>query len=53
LICCFFIGGSTEFDPHAVKAKGNQDLLLWLTMGLQPNIGFEVHIRAPGSDQGK
>jgi len=36
----------TEFDPHAVKAKGNQDLLLWLTMGLQPNIGFEVHILA-------
>ncbi|MBE3037337.1 MAG: putative DNA binding domain-containing protein [Chloroflexi bacterium] len=34
----------TEFDPYAVKAKGNQDLLLWLAMGLQPNIGFEVHI---------
>jgi len=33
----------TKFDPHAVKAKGNQDLLMWLSMGLQPNIGFEVH----------
>ena len=34
----------TRFDPYAVKAKGNQDLLLWLAMGLQPNVGFEVHI---------
>jgi ATP-dependent DNA helicase RecG len=33
----------TQFDPYAVKAKGNQDLLLWLAMGLQPNVGFEVH----------
>ena len=36
----------TQFDPHAVKAKGNQDLLLWLAMGLQPNVGFEVHVLA-------
>ena len=36
----------TQFDPHAVKAKGNQDLLMWLTMGLQPNVGFEVHALA-------
>ena len=36
----------TQFDPHAVKAKGNQDLQLWLTMGLQPNVGFEVHVLA-------
>ena len=36
----------TPFDPHAVKAKGNQDLLLWLATGLQPNVGFEVHILA-------
>lgn len=34
----------TQFDPHAIKAKGNQDLLMWLTMGLQPNVGFEVHV---------
>ncbi len=34
----------TTFDPHAVKAKGNQDLLIWLAMGLQPNVGFEVHV---------
>lgn len=36
----------TQFDPHSVKAKGNQDLLLWLTMGLQPNVGFEVYVLA-------
>ncbi|MCC6781752.1 MAG: putative DNA binding domain-containing protein [Planctomycetes bacterium] len=34
----------TGFDPHATKAKGNQDLLPWLAAGLQPNTGFEVHI---------
>ena len=36
----------TQFDPYAVKAKGNQDLLLWLATGLQPNVGFEVHVLA-------
>lgn len=36
----------TQFDPHSVKAKGNQDLLLWLAIGLQPNVGFEVHVLA-------
>jgi ATP-dependent DNA helicase RecG len=36
----------TQFDPHAVKARGNQDLLMWLAMGLQPNVGFEVHVLA-------
>jgi ATP-dependent DNA helicase RecG len=36
----------TQFDPYAVKAKGNQDLLMWLAMGLQPNVGFEVHVLA-------
>lgn len=36
----------TQFDPYAVKAKGNQDLLLWLAAGLQPNVGFEVHVLA-------
>lgn len=34
----------TQFDPYTVKAKGNQDLLMWLAMGLQPNVGFEVSI---------
>jgi ATP-dependent DNA helicase RecG len=33
----------TSFDPYAAKAKGNQDLLIWLAVGLQPNVGFEVH----------
>lgn len=36
----------TAFDPHAVKAKGNQDLLMWLSVGLHPNVGFEVHTLA-------
>lgn len=36
----------TQFDPYTVKAKGNQDLLLWLAAGLQPNVGFEVFILA-------
>ena len=34
----------THFDPYAVKAKGNQDLLPWLAAGLHPNTGFETHI---------
>ena len=33
----------TKFDPRAAKAKGNQDLLIWLASQLQPNVGFEVH----------
>jgi ATP-dependent DNA helicase RecG len=33
----------TRFDPYSSKAKGNQDLLLWLAAGLRPNTGFEVH----------
>ncbi len=33
----------TDFDPHAAKGKGNQDLLLWLSLGLRPNVGFDVH----------
>lgn len=36
----------TQFNPYAVKAKGNQDLLMWLGSGLQPNVGFDVHILA-------
>jgi ATP-dependent DNA helicase RecG len=34
----------TRFDPYAVKAKGNQDLLPWLAAGLRPNTGFETYI---------
>lgn len=34
----------TSFDPYVTKGKGNQDLLLWLGNGLQPNVGFEVFI---------
>lgn len=34
----------TQFDPYTVKGKGNQDLLLWLAVGLRPNTGFEAHI---------
>jgi ATP-dependent DNA helicase RecG len=33
----------TSFDPWAEKGKGNQELLLWLSLGLRPNVGFEVH----------
>lgn len=31
----------TSFDPERVKAKGKQPLLIWLAVGLQPNVGFE------------
>lgn len=31
----------TDFDPESIKAKGNQPLLLWLSVGLQPNVGFD------------
>ncbi|MFM9089859.1 MAG: helix-turn-helix domain-containing protein, partial [Cyanobium sp.] len=33
----------TRFDPYTAKAKGNQDLLPWLTPQLQPNPGIEPH----------
>ncbi len=36
----------TDFDPYAMKAKGNQDLLPWLAAGLRPNTGFEPHVIA-------
>jgi len=32
----------TSFDPYAMKAKGNQDLLPWLGSLLQPNPGIDV-----------
>lgn len=31
----------TDFDPYAAK-KSNQALLMWLTMGLSPNLGFQA-----------
>ena len=34
----------TSFDPYSIKAKGNQNLLIWLSLGLQPNVGFETLI---------
>lgn len=36
----------TTFDPHTdtAKGKGNQSLLIWLRMGLQPNTGFVDHV---------
>jgi len=34
----------TDLDPERAKAKGNQPLLLWLAVGLQPNVGFEHFI---------
>jgi ATP-dependent DNA helicase RecG len=33
----------TVFDPQAEKGKGEQLLPLWLSLGLRPNVGFEVH----------
>lgn len=33
----------TAFDPLAEKGAGNQLLPLWLSLGLQPNVGFEIH----------
>lgn len=33
----------TTFDPASENGKGNQPLPLWLSLGLQPNIGFEIH----------
>lgn len=33
----------TTFDPAAEKGSGNQLLPLWLSLGLQPNVGFEFY----------
>lgn len=33
----------TSFDPQAEKGNGNQLLPLWLSLGLHPNTGFEIH----------
>ena len=35
---------STDFDRYVAKAKGNQDLLPWLAVGLRPNKRFETRI---------
>lgn len=40
----------TTFDPLAEKGHGNQLLPLWLSLGLQPNVGFEIH---PFTHQGR
>jgi len=32
----------TTFDPQAEKGKGEQLLPLWLSLGLRPNVGFEI-----------
>lgn len=34
----------TTFVPEQAKAKGNQALLIWLAVGLQPNVGFESFV---------
>jgi len=34
----------TDFDPYTTKGKGNQDLLIWLGLGLQPRAGWDTHI---------
>jgi ATP-dependent DNA helicase RecG len=33
----------TTFDPQAEKGKGDQLLPLWLSRGVHPNTGFEIH----------
>ena len=33
----------TSFRPATALGKGNQLLPLWLSLGLQPNTGFEIH----------
>jgi len=34
----------TNFNPYNTKGKGNQDLLVWLGVGLRQQVGWEVHI---------
>lgn len=33
----------TTFDPQAERGQGEQLLPLWLSRGLRPNVGFEIH----------
>lgn len=32
----------TDFNPAKTKAKGNQDLSIWLSTRLRPNVGFDI-----------
>jgi ATP-dependent DNA helicase RecG len=34
----------TNFEPQTTKAKGNQDMLIWLSQKLQPNVGVEIYV---------
>lgn len=34
----------TRFEPSSEKGKGNQDLLLWLTLGIEPKVGVECEV---------
>lgn len=34
----------TQFDPYTAKGKENQDLIIWLSTRLKPNLGFDCHI---------
>lgn len=34
----------TRLDPSSEKGKGNQDLLLWLTLGIEPKVGVECEV---------
>ncbi len=34
----------TQFDPFAEKGRGNQDLLIWLTIGLNPRVDVHPYI---------
>ena len=39
----------TSFDPVSTKGKGNQDLPIWLSTKLKPNVGFLIHeVAHPG-----
>ena len=33
----------TRFYPYREKARGNQDLIIWLSSGLDPKVGFNIH----------
>ena len=33
----------TSFDPASTKGKGNQDLPIWLSTKLKPNVGVLIH----------
>ena len=33
----------TRFYPYREKARGNQDLIIWLSSGLDPKVGFNIN----------